>query len=144
MRSRRSVLAGSVAGLFGGGAGCLGALDSPPDPILRDVTVRNADDQPHAVAFALDREGERVHDATYELAARDFEGDGSDHLAGVDDAWDSPRGAFRAAVRVDGGPRTAFRLDDGVSPGTPYRYEVRILDGGEVSTWVSELGTTTA
>ncbi|WP_157971758.1 hypothetical protein [Halorussus litoreus] len=147
MASRRSFLAAGVSGLLAASAGCLGVLDgldsSPPDPLLQDITVRNVDDESHTVEFALDRDGEQILDATYELGPRNFEDGGPDHLAAVDDAWESPQGTFTAQIRVDGGDRVEFRLDDSVGPATPYRYEIRVLEGGEVSGWLSELETTT-
>ena len=67
MPSRRSVLAGTTS-LLAAGAGCTGVLDrSSPEPALRDVTLRNTDDEAHAVAVRLSHEGEVIVDETYDL-----------------------------------------------------------------------------
>lgn len=147
MASRRSFLAAGVSGLLAASAGCSTGFDgldsSPPDPLLQDITIRNVDDESHTVEFALDRDGEQILDTTYELGPRNFQDGEPDHLAAVDDAWESPQGTFTADILVRGGRQAEFRLDDSVDPATPYRYEIRILEDGGVSGWFSELGTTT-
>jgi len=127
------------------GAGCAGRLGgTAPEPMLQDALVRNTDDVRHTVAFQLRHEGEQILDATYELGPRNFGDEGPDHIESIDEAWESPRGEFDATVRVRDGTRTELSLDDHVNAGTPYRYEVRLLDGGEVGAWFSEQGTTVA
>ncbi|UPV72919.1 hypothetical protein M0R89_10195 [Halorussus limi] len=150
MPSRRSVLVAGAAGLFAAGAGCTGVLDrSTAEPELRAIALRNTDDEAHALALRLSHEGETILDRTYELGPRTFDGEDADtetgetdHVVAIEDAWDSPAGEFRAAVRVDGERRAKFRLDDDVRPPTPYRYEIRVERDGGVSSWVTKLEST--
>lgn len=144
MPARRSVLAAGAAGLATASAGCTELLGgTPPDPLLQDITIRNTDDERHTVAFRLDHDGEEILDETYELGPRNAADGGPSHVAGIDGAWDSSAGEFTADVRVRDGTHTEFRLDDSVTPGTPYRYEIRILDDGDVGGWLAELETMT-
>ncbi|MFC4449119.1 hypothetical protein [Halorussus aquaticus] len=150
MPSRRSVLATGVASLYAASAGCTTVLDgSTPEPALWTITLRNTDDESHALALRLFHDGAEILDRTYELGPRTFDEEDAatadsdtDHVAAVEDAWDSPTGEFRAAVRVDGERRTKFRLDDEVRPPTPYRYEIRVERNASVSTWVTKLEST--
>lgn len=120
MPTRRTLLAAGAAALSTASAGCASILESsPPDPLLQDITIRNTDDEAHTVDFALDRDGERILDTTYELGPKNFEAGGPDNIAGIDGAWDSPRGAFTADVRVRDGRQMEFELDDPVDPATP-------------------------
>ncbi|NEU57723.1 hypothetical protein [Halorussus sp. MSC15.2] len=146
MPSRRSVLATGVASLCAVGPGCTAVLDgSAPEPALRSITLRNTDAETHALALRLFHDGAEILDRTYELGPRtsdngdaDTADSDTDYVVGIEDAWDSPTGEFRAAVRVDGEDRTKFRLDDEIRPPTPYRYEIRVERNGGVSTWVAK------
>lgn len=145
MPSRRSLLAAGTGGLLAASAGCVGVLDSESaKPVLQDITLRNTDDEPHAVTLRLDHKGEQILRRTYELGTATPGDGGTDHLAAVEDAWESPKGEFTADVSVRDGVRDQFRLDDGIRPPAPYRYEIRIVEGGRVSTWSARVETTTA
>lgn len=104
---RRRFLAATALSL--GLAGCSTESD-PEATTLGSVTLANRDDEPHAVDFRVEWDGDIVHDRTYELPASDATGNTPGRVP--ERTWPGEPGQFRVLARLDGGEwRTADPAD---------------------------------
>lgn len=90
--------------------GCLEAVDPRrPEIELRQFSIANWTEEPARIDVRVERDGETVHEATYELEPR------RDRVLGgatIDCSWGDTRGDYTLFAREDGGEWVSASLSE--------------------------------